>query len=77
MSATRWARRPPGVMDALRLGCVAIGYTIYPGTAERRLQYEQLQALTRQAKEHGLAVVVWSYPRGTAIGKEGETARST
>ena len=34
-------------MDALRLGCVAIGYTIYPGTAERRLQYEQLQALTR------------------------------
>jgi len=63
-----------GVADALRLGCVAIGYTIYPGTAERRLLYEQLQRLTREAKEHGLAVVVWSYPRGSALSKEGETA---
>jgi class I fructose-bisphosphate aldolase len=62
------------VADALRLGCVAIGYTIYPGTAERRLQYEQLQALAREAKAAGLAVVVWSYPRGSALSKEGETA---
>jgi class I fructose-bisphosphate aldolase len=63
-----------GVADALRLGCVAIGYTIYPGTAERRLLYEQLQRLTREAKAHGLAVVVWSYPRGGALSKDGETA---
>ena len=33
------------VADALRLGCTGIGYTIYPGTAERRLQYEQLREL--------------------------------
>jgi class I fructose-bisphosphate aldolase len=63
-----------GVADALRLGCVGIGYTIYPGTAERRLQYEQLQALAREAKAAGLAVIVWSYPRGGALSKEGETA---
>ncbi len=62
------------VQDALRLGCCAIGYTIYPGTAERRLQYEQLRELTREAKAHGLAVVVWSYPRGSSLSKEGETA---
>ena len=68
------AAQTAGVSDALRLGCVAIGYTIYPGTAERRLLYEQLQRLTREAKEHGLAVVVWSYPRGSALSKEGETA---
>ena len=68
------AAQTAGVMDALRLGCVAIGYTIYPGTAERRLQYEQLQALTREAKAHGLAVVVWAYPRGSGVSKEGETA---
>ncbi|MEK7439741.1 MAG: class I fructose-bisphosphate aldolase [Chloroflexota bacterium] len=61
------------VDDALRLGCVAIGYTIYPGTADRRFLYEQLQALTLEAKEVGLAVVVWSYPRGSALSKEGET----
>lgn len=63
-----------GVADALRLGCVAIGYTIYPGTTERRILYEQLQRLTREAKEHGLAVVVWSYPRGSALSTAGETA---
>ncbi len=62
------------VADALRLGCVGIGYTIYPGTAERRHQYEQLAEIARQAKEVGLVVVVWSYPRGGGLSKEGETA---
>jgi len=62
------------VKDALRLGCVGIGYTIYPGTAERRVQYEQLRELIREAKAAGLAVVVWSYPRGSSLSKEGETA---
>jgi class I fructose-bisphosphate aldolase len=62
------------VSDALRLGCVAIGYTIYPGTAERRLQYEQLREVASEAKAAGLVVVVWSYPRGGGLSKEGETA---
>ncbi len=62
------------VSDALRLGCVGIGYTIYPGTAERRLQYEQLRELVRKAKSVGLVVVVWSYPRGSGLSKDGETA---
>lgn len=62
------------VDDALRLGCVGIGYTIYPGTADRRFLYEQLQALTSDAKQAGLAVVVWSYPRGSGLSKDGETA---
>ena len=62
------------VSDALRLGCVAIGYTIYPGTSERRLQYEQLRELASEAKASGLVVVVWSYPRGGGLSKEGETA---
>jgi fructose-bisphosphate aldolase, class I len=62
------------VADALRLGCVAIGYTIYPGTVDRRFQYEQLRELIKEAKSAGLVVVVWAYPRGGAISKEGETA---
>jgi class I fructose-bisphosphate aldolase len=61
------------VADALRLGCVGIGYTIYPGTLDRRFLYEQLQALTLEAKEAGLAVIVWSYPRGGDLSKAGET----
>lgn len=62
------------VADALRLGAVAIGYTIYPGTLDRRIQYEQLRELIEEAKAVGLPSVVWSYPRGGDISKEGETA---
>lgn len=63
-----------GVDDALRLGCVAIGFTIYPGSSERTEIYQQLRELTAEAKAAGLAVVVWSYPRGSSLSKEGETA---
>jgi fructose-bisphosphate aldolase, class I len=62
------------VDDALRLGCVAIGYTIYPGSEHRNRMYEDLRELTLEAKAKGLAVVVWSYPRGSGLSKEGETA---
>lgn len=62
------------VQDALRLGCSAIGYTIYPGSSMRNQMYEYLRELTLEAKDAGLAVVVWSYPRGEGISKEGETA---
>lgn len=61
------------VDDALRLGCVAIGFTIYPGSAHSRIMYEELRELSKEAKSHGLAVVVWSYPRGSDISKAGET----
>ena len=60
--------------DALRLGCAAIGYTIYPGSSNFRAMYEQLREMSAEAKAYGLAVVVWSYPRGSNLSKEGETA---
>ena len=62
------------VKEAVRLGCAAIGYTIYPASDARNAQYEALRALTEEAKAAGLVVVTWSYPRGTGISKEGETA---
>jgi fructose-bisphosphate aldolase, class I len=61
------------VKDALRLGCAAIGFTIYPGSANWKGMYEQLRALSEEARDHGLAVVVWSYPRGSGLSKDGET----
>jgi class I fructose-bisphosphate aldolase len=62
------------VDDALRLGCSAIGFTIYPASADRNTMYQEIRDLTREAKAKGLAVVVWSYPRGSGISKDGETA---
>ena len=62
------------VADALRLGCVAIGFTIYPGSAHAQEMYQQLRELAEEAKACGLAVVVWSYPRGSSLSKAGETA---
>src|SRR3989475_11513578 len=62
------------VRDALRLGCVAVGFTIYPGSVHCKGMYEQLREIAEEAKNAGLAVVVWSYPRGSSLSKEGETA---
>lgn len=62
------------VDDALRLGCVGVGFTIYPGSEACYAQQEELREITREAKAKGLLVVVWSYPRGGKVSKEGETA---
>jgi len=62
------------VRDALRLGCAAVGLTIYPGSAHCKVMYEQAREIGEDAKRHGLAVVIWSYPRGSQLSKEGETA---
>jgi fructose-bisphosphate aldolase, class I len=63
-----------GVEDALRLGCSAIGFTIYPGSSASNQMYEELREIALEAKSAGLAVVVWSYPRGSSLSKAGETA---
>jgi fructose-bisphosphate aldolase, class I len=62
------------VSDALRLGCVGIGFTIYPGSVHRLELYQQIRAYAEEAKRCGLVVVIWSYPRGSGLSKEGETA---
>ena len=63
-----------GVGEALRLGCSAIGFTIYPGSRARGEMYEDAVRLGREARKAGLALVVWSYPRGAGLSKKGETA---
>ncbi len=62
------------VDEAVRLGAVAIGFTIYPGSELRNVMVEELKELTEEAKRKGLVVVVWSYPRGSSLSKDGETA---
>jgi class I fructose-bisphosphate aldolase len=62
------------VDDALRLGCVGVGFTIYPGSDACYAMQRQLRDIIHEAKAKGLVPVVWSYPRGGKISKEGETA---
>ena len=62
------------VEDALRLGCVGIGLTIYPGSSHRLDMYEKVRAYVDIAKKHGLVVIIWSYARGSNLSQAGETA---
>jgi class I fructose-bisphosphate aldolase len=62
------------VNDALRLGCAAIGFTIYPGSEYAFQLMEEIREMAEEAKAAGLAVVIWSYPRGPNLDKAAETA---
>jgi len=76
-SSNSWATRKDqavtgGVDDALRLGCSAIGFTIYPGSEEALDMIEEVRELSAEAKSVGIATVIWAYPRGGDLSKEGE-----
>lgn len=62
------------VGDALRLGCAAIGFTIYPCSDQAFDLIEEIREMSEEAKAYGIATVIWSYPRGGDLSKEGETA---
>ncbi|ARJ68395.1 class I fructose-bisphosphate aldolase [Paracoccus contaminans] len=62
------------VQDALRLGCAAIGFTIYPGSDMALDMFEEISQMRAEAASVGIPTVIWSYPRGEAITKDGETA---
>lgn len=62
------------VNDALRLGCSAIGFTIYPGSDMALEMFEEIREMREEAAAVGLPTVLWSYPRGEELSKDGETA---
>jgi class I fructose-bisphosphate aldolase len=62
------------VDDAIKMGCSAIGFTIYPGSDHNFDLMEEFRQLSKEAKDKGLAVVLWAYARGKEISKQGETA---
>jgi len=76
-SSNSWATRKDqattgGVDDALRLGCSAIGFTTYPGSDDNLEMIEEIRELSAEAKSVGIATVIWAYPRGGDISKDGE-----
>jgi class I fructose-bisphosphate aldolase len=62
------------IADALRLGCSAIGFTLYPGSEHMLELQEEITQLSEEAKSVGIATVMWSYVRGPKISAAGETA---
>jgi fructose-bisphosphate aldolase, class I len=62
------------VDDALRLGCSAIGFTIYPGSSASLEMFSDIAEMRREAARKGIATVIWSYPRGEELDKDAETA---
>ena len=78
-SSNSWATRKDqavtgGVDDALRLGCSAIGFTTYPGSEDNFELIEEIREISAEAKSVGIATVIWAYPRGGNVSKEGELA---
>ena len=61
------SRQNCSVEYAVSLGAKAIGYTIYPGSIYESIMLKEFGKIQEKAREYGLAVVAWVYPRGQAV----------
>jgi len=59
------------VEDAVRLGADAVGYTLFVGSPAQDRDIAQLQQVRADCDRYGMPLIVWSYPRGSAIEKKG------
>ena len=59
------------VKDAYNMGAVAVGATIYFGSAESGRQIQEISEAFAQAHELGMATILWCYLRNSAFKKDG------
>jgi fructose-bisphosphate aldolase, class I len=59
------------VEDAVRLGADAVGYTLYVGSPRQDEDLHQLKGVREDCDRFGMPLVIWAYPRGSAIDKKG------
>lgn len=59
------------VEDAIRLGADAVGYTLFVGSPAQDQDIATLNEVRYDCERAGMPLIVWSYPRGEAIGKKG------
>jgi class I fructose-bisphosphate aldolase len=59
------------VEDAVRLGADAVGYTLYVGSPAQERDLNQLRQVRQDCDRFGMPLVVWAYPRGSAVAKKG------
>ncbi|MCE3267192.1 MAG: fructose-bisphosphate aldolase [Solirubrobacterales bacterium] len=57
--------------DAVRLGADAVGYTMYLGSPLQGQDLHQLKGVREDCDRYGMPLVIWAYPRGSAIEKKG------
>jgi fructose-bisphosphate aldolase, class I len=61
------------VAEAVRLGADAVGYTMYVGSPAQERDFAQYLQVRRDAEQFGMPLIVWAYPRGSAIEGKGGT----
>ncbi len=59
------------VEEAVKLGADAVGYTMYVGSPAQSEDFEQYRQVRADADRFGMPLVVWAYPRGSAIAAKG------
>jgi class I fructose-bisphosphate aldolase len=59
------------VEDAVRLGASAVGYTLYVGSPSQDRDLQQADDVRRACEKYGMPLIVWSYPRGSAVKAKG------
>ncbi len=59
------------VEDAVRLGAVAVGYTLYVGSPAQDRDMRQMNEVRRDCDRYGMPLICWAYPRGTDIEAKG------
>lgn len=61
------------VEDAVRLGADAVGYTMYVGSPRQHDEFRQFEKVRQDCERYGMPLVLWSYPRGSAVNAKGGT----
>src|SRR5918999_3543616 len=59
------------VEDAVRLGADAVGYTLYVGSPRQDADLAQLRTVREDCDRFGMPLVIWAYPRGSAVAEKG------
>ena len=59
------------VEDAVALGADAVGYTLYAGSPRQDEDIMQMQMVREDCDKYNMPLIVWGYPRGTAIEEKG------
>ncbi len=61
------SRQLCSVDEALKLGAVAVGYTIYIGSEHESVMFREFEKIQKESHKKGIPVILWAYPRGKSI----------